>query len=439
MLGGNQSGKTTVCTADDIIQAVDRSCLPPHLLPFKQFEPPFRWRIVAPDFDLIASVIIDKFKELVPKHQLKDGNWDSAYNKQRDTLFFKNGSWCQFKTYKQEPWTHGGATLNRVRFDEEPPQEIFNENRIRIMAKHGDMLCAMTPVQGLTWMYHKFWVPFERGDAPDGFPSALIQTVGMEDNPHLSVDTRKYTLATFSKEEREARASGRFIHFHGRVYGEFDSSCVIPQDSIPANAPIFCGIDPGIRHLAAVVYCALLADDTLVMFHEIGLQGATAKEVAKEIYKYNASIGRVPSWYAIDPSARNKEHITGRSVQLEYSDYGINTFPGQNDVAAGINNVKVRIQKKKLFVMANCQKTIEEFRMYRWQTPQKSAQNDAKEAPIKKDDHLLDALRYVCMARPYFEVQRKVKTRADFDTDAAYAMWKEMNTSYKKKMPAWIY
>jgi hypothetical protein len=33
MLGGNQSGKTTVCTVDDLIQAVDEDALPDHLKP----------------------------------------------------------------------------------------------------------------------------------------------------------------------------------------------------------------------------------------------------------------------------------------------------------------------------------------------------------------------------------------------------------------------
>src|SRR5438309_1374599 len=44
-LGGNRSGKTTAGILDDLIQCVDRDCVPPHLLPYKRWEPPFYCRI----------------------------------------------------------------------------------------------------------------------------------------------------------------------------------------------------------------------------------------------------------------------------------------------------------------------------------------------------------------------------------------------------------
>ena len=58
MLGGNQSGKTTVCCVDDLIQAVDREALPPHLRLYKKHDPPFKWRVVGPDFDIVEMVVM---------------------------------------------------------------------------------------------------------------------------------------------------------------------------------------------------------------------------------------------------------------------------------------------------------------------------------------------------------------------------------------------
>jgi hypothetical protein len=40
------------------------------------------------------------------------------------------------------------------------------------------------------------------------------------------------------------------------------------------------------------------------------------------------------------------------------------------------------------------------MRKYRWQSP-KRGENDAPEKPVKRDDHLLDALRYALMSRPH--------------------------------------
>jgi phage terminase large subunit-like protein len=432
MLGGNQSGKTTVCCVDDLIQAVDLDALPSHLKPYKWHDPPFKWRVVGPDFDIVEMVVMEKLKELVPPYQLIGNSWDNGYDAKHRVLRFKNGSSCQFKTYQQEAWTHGGATLDRVRFDEEPPRDIFNENKIRVMARSGDLLVAMTPVQGLTWMYEEFWEPYQVGRLQNSF----VQTVDMDDNPAIDEQQQEETLRGYSREEREARKTGHFVHFHGRVYGEFTTQSVIPEDDVPVGLPIYVGIDPGIRHMAAVVFMYHTPDDTLVIFEELALKDMNVAEVATAIKETEIVYGIKPTWYVIDPSARNKQHVTGRNLQLEYADYGVLTFPGQNDVATGISRVKVRLEHKKLLVMANCTETIKEFRQYRWSKPARQTPNDPKETPIKKDDHLLDAIRYAVMARPY---RPEVKKEDQMVDPLTLAAWTEMKGKPQKDEPAWVY
>jgi phage terminase large subunit-like protein len=132
-------------------------------------------------------------------------------------LRFKNGSTCQFKTYQQEAWTHGGATLDRVRFDEEPPEISSMRIKFESWPDAVTLLVAMTPVQGLTWMYEDFYEPYQVGRLQNAF----VQLVDMDENPHISEEAREETLQGYSKEEREARRTGAFVHFHGRVYPEF--------------------------------------------------------------------------------------------------------------------------------------------------------------------------------------------------------------------------
>lgn len=222
-----------------------------------------------------------------------------------------------------------------------------------------------------------------------------------------------------SNEERDARKSGRFVHFAGMIYDEFSRNFhVIPeigQDEhgnrlLPRGAPIYVGIDPGMRHMAAVLWAYLTQDDTLVVFDELTLQGHTVKQVAQAMKLVNQKWGQhtetgaivpiAPDWYVIDPSARNIVHQTGRSDQMEFTDNGIVTILGQNSVTAGINRVKERLQAHRLLVCANCTVTSEQFRKYRWSTPTRTA-DDPKEKPVKADDHCLDALRYIVASRPY--------------------------------------
>lgn len=396
-LGGNRSGKTTIATIDDIIQACDEEALPAHLRKFKKWQPPFIWRVVAPDFDHVHNVIIPTFQEWCPKRQLLGDSFDTAYEKRYNIISFKNGSKMYVKTYEQDPFRHGGAKLHRVRFDEEPPRAIYSENTYRLIDWGGDCLIAMTPVLGLSWTYDTFWIPWTRGRLQDAF----IELVDMDDNPHLDAAGKAAALQGSSAEEREARKTGKFVHFHGLVYPGIDDNIVPQGDGVPPGATVYVGIDPGIRHMAAVVFVYHTADDVLVVFDELGLQGMSVKDVAEQIQLKCVEHEIRPAWYVIDPSARNKQHVTGRSLQQEYADQGIVTFAGQNDVRAGLNNVKVRLENQALLISQNCEITIEQFRKYRWVRPKKALEGDAREAPIKKDDHLLDALRYLCMARPY--------------------------------------
>lgn len=407
-LGGNRSGKTTAGICDDLIQAVDGDCLPEHLMAYKKWQPPFYCRVIVPDFtSTLEGVIFQKLREWSPRDQLIGGAFDKAYDKTRRRLHFKNGSWFDFLTFEQDLDKFGGAALHRVHYDEEPPSSIRRESRMRLIDYGGDELFTMTPLQGMSWMFDDIWEPWTKGTLDE----ATVVVVDMDDNPHLDEKTKQRALAGLSREEREARKSGRFVHFAGMIYDEFSRTRhVIPDigDKVPPGSQVFVGIDPGVRHMAAVLWVYLDDEDMMVVFDELALQGRTVGEVAQRIQKINLEYGvtveghrmpLVPYWYVIDPSARNIVHQTGRSDQMEFIDHGIVTILGQNSVTAGINRVKERFQTDKLVVCANCTVLLDQLKKYRWASRTRS-ESDPKEAPVKADDHLCDALRYVVASRP---------------------------------------
>ena len=408
-LGGNRSGKTTAGILDDIIQCCDRSVIPDHLIDYKRFEPPFHCRIICPGEDLLFGVVHQKFREWCPKGQLVGDRFDKAYEKSRGILHFKNGSFIDFLTYGQELDKFGGTAKHRIHYDEEPPRAIRQESKMRLMDYKGaDEIFTMTPFSGMDWMFDEIWEPWQKGTLEE----AIVVVVDMDENPYLDDDQKRRLIKGYSKEELEARKSGRFVHFAGMIYGEFDRNLhVIPElDEVPPGSRVYIGIDPGMRHQAAVIWTYLSPEDTMVVFDELALQGHTVKQVCEKIKARNTKWGQKaesgaiaplsPDWYVIDPSARNIMHQTGRSDQDEYRAAGIVTILAQNSVTAGINSVKERLQAHRLLVTANCTETLAQFRKYRWTTPIKS-ENEAKEAPVKKDDHLMDALRYVVASRPY--------------------------------------
>lgn len=408
-LGGNRSGKTTAGILDDIIQGIDADAVPEPLRGFKRWVPPFYCRIITPDFtSTMEGVIFQKLREWMPRSQLVGDSWSKAYDKQLRQLRLKNGSVYDFMTFEQDLDKFGGAAKHRIHYDEEPPRLIRQESLMRLIDFAGDELFTMTPLHGMSWMFDEFYDPWERGVLED----ATVVVVDMDDNPHLDDKTKKRVLAGLSEEERAARKSGRFVHFAGLVYSDFSRTRhVVPTASVPPRATVVAAIDPGIRHMAAVVWAYMTEDDDLVVFDEITPQGETIRDVCRAIKMIELKhghrdpvSGRVtplkPPVYVIDPAARNVSSHTGRSDQMEYMDNGVITILGQNAVTAGINRVKERLQTDRLHVQAHCSVLIEEFRRYRWTTPSRG-ESDPKEAVVKKDDHALDALRYLVMSRPH--------------------------------------
>lgn len=397
--GGNRSGKTTATMVDSIIQAIDVDAVPEHLESFKAWEPPFYCRVVTPDLtNTLEGVVLQKFREWCPKEQLRGNSFDRAWDKQLRMLRFKNGSWFQFFSNDQDLDKFGGAALHRVVYDEEPRADVRRECLMRLIDYGGEELFGMTPLAGMSWTFDEIYDPWERGDLEE----TRVVVVDMDDNPHLNEETKERVLRGLSAEERQARKSGRFVAFAGLIYPEFaQATHVIPSfEKLPPDVEVFCGIDPGYRHMCAVVFCFLDQDDRIVVFDEIALQGATVKQVCAEIQKRQVVWNIRPNWYVIDPAARNKNNQTGRSDQSEFADNGIVTIPGQNAVSPGINRVKERLQAGKLLVTANCPELRGEFRRYRWTRDSTRSEDEARDKPVKKDDHLLDALRYVVAQRP---------------------------------------
>jgi phage terminase large subunit-like protein len=394
-VGGNRSGKTTAGIADDLIQAVDAELLPPHLAPYKRWDPPFYCRIITPDFTAtMEGVIFQKLRELCPKEALVAGRWEKAYDKQRRRLHFQNGSWFDFLTYEQDLDKFGGAELHRIHYDEEPPGEkgrqIRQECRMRLMSTDGDEVFTLTPLLGLSWFYEEVWEQrFSEG--------ITVVQVDMDDNPWLTDQAKDRLLAGMTTEETQARKSGRFVHFSGLFYEEFGNEHIAPTPDRKhvKQQSIVVGIDPGLN-FTGVVWVAFDEDNSALVFTEFLGEQLVVKDIAEAIRAKNKEWGIDPDFYVIDPSARNRAMGTGEQVEAEYIRQGIPVSHGVADRAVGILEVKRRLQQKTLFVSEECDRLLWEFPRYR-KDPNSRNEFDA----VKQNDHELDALRYALMSRAW--------------------------------------
>jgi phage terminase large subunit len=107
----------------------------------------------------------------------------------------------------------------------------------------------------------------------------------------------------------------------------------------------------------------------------------TNSEYADDVAQFLEPYG-VKAVY-VDPSAA--------AFKLELRKRGLHIVDADNDVINGITFMTSEMQKGNLFVCEECSDLIREIESYVWD-PKASEKGD--DAPLKKDDHSIDAMRY---------------------------------------------
>lgn len=398
-IGGNRSGKTWSGGAEGTMYSTGKH-------PYKKLKktPPLRGRIVTTDFlHGLPEIIMPVLKMWIPKTELKGNSWERAYDKEPRKLHFKNGSTIQFTSHEQDLDKFAGDSLDWIWFDEEPPRHIFTECMLRLIDTDGVWWMTMTPIDGMTWTLDDLYES-KRTDI-------FKVEVDMDDNPFLLESAKQKVLAGLTPEEVKARKEGRYVSLGGMIYPEFDKTKhIIPAWTPPVGEDSawnlwIASMDHGTTNPTAWLWASINREGIIVVWDEYYQDGfeRVVADHARAVHAINVNHGRPPDYNVGDPSIKNRDPIVQSSIQIEYMTNGIPIALGNHDVRAGIIMVKSLLKANKLFVTENCVNLIWEFGRYRWAVwKDKRAiyEKNKKEEPQKKDDHALDALRYLVASRP---------------------------------------
>jgi phage terminase large subunit len=289
-----------------------------------------------------------------------------------------------------------GYAAGLVWLDEEHDEPVYNEclqriSRSRWDGRSGWILGTMTPLKGMTWVHRRFV------ETPD--EGTRWHALHGGDNPHIDQEKRERLLKGYGVHEREARDKGVFVVLEGRVFIEWDRSIhVVESTPIPDGWLRFAGWDFGTRNPTAIPLLAHdPSDDTIHVYRE---HYQADKALAWHADKFKAMTGGTRQEFICADSADK-----GARIQLAQT-YSISTVPspkGPNSIRDGINRIAARLTPdangRPHFVVHDCcAHLIKEIESYRWDPTQKKG--DLADAPLKKDDHAIDAVRY---AVTYFE------------------------------------
>jgi phage terminase large subunit-like protein len=396
---GNRFGKSTALAVCALREALDVEMLPSILRTTKRFSAPTAGWIVCPTeakiFD--AGGFQSVFEKWTPKAAFRGGSWGKAFNGARLTLSFVNGSSISFKTYQQDPSTLGGAGLHWVGFDEPPPRKHREECMMRLADYGGYEMFAMTPLEANTgYVRREIW---KKRESPD----ITVVKGSIHDNPGLDKKTVARILGGHSDIWRRAREFGDFVDMGGLIYPEFER-CIAGEPWDPEfirTLDVVVGVDPGIRN-AGLVWVGFDRNNVAYVFAASLLQDCTPKDYAAEIRRVNQRWGLRDVQYVADPAARSRGQTNAETVMSALAVEGVHANAGQNDVDAGIGQLRIRMAHKRFWVSPERTPGLlglrDEADDYAAEEPSEG-KDDSHLKPVKSNDHRLDALRYACMER----------------------------------------
>ena len=411
VFGGNRSGKTEC-------GAVEAIWLARGIHPYRKNKPNVSGWVVSLSSQVQRDVAQKKILSYLNPGWIEDivmseGRRDSPENGVIDLIIIRNvfggTSRIGFKSCDQGREKFQGASLDFVWFDEEPPKDVYDECKMRVLDRCGDIFGTMTPLKGMTFIYDEIYMN------KYGSKEVWYEFMEWADNPFLDKKEVKKLSESLSDDVLDARRYGRFSVASGLVYKEFDENIhVITPFSVPREWYCDISIDPGLNNPLSCHFYAVDYDGNVYVIaehfeagREISYHAEKIKAIADRLLWPRLDDGRLRS--LIDSAANQKTLSGTRSVSELFYDHGISVNPRVNkDLFSGIARVKEYLKEKRLYIFSSCVNLIREIKGYYWKD---------SDTPFKKDDHALDELRYFIMSRPENKAPKEEKSEIQLNKE----------------------
>ncbi len=361
VFGGNRAGKTVLNAilthakvTGEVPKAMEgmvpKSKLPTHW--------PVYGRVYGLSTAVIEEVLIQKFKEWMPKKYWHRDGWERTYNKQDKILrYYKNGDefigHVKFISGEQDVEKTQGVDLAFAHFDEEPSHEFYEEALTRFGTTTLDIAFFMTPTNGMSWTYDLL-VDNTNQDVECFKISSLT-------NKFIDLDSLELIMNQLdSYEAKKMRLLGEHVSLSGLIYSG-DSAY---QKSIHLVKPfqmdwnehiVFRGADIHLAKETAVVEVAVVPDGrkfVVGVYHKKGTTDDVKTDLAKRAAERKYRLG----WTRYDKSLDYEIKILGDVNIIGLLRKPPNPIPAlfpsekyKGSIEAGVDSIKQDLKDRKLF------------------------------------------------------------------------------------------
>jgi phage terminase large subunit-like protein len=282
------------------------------------------------------------------------------------------------KTYEQGRATWQGTVIDWIWVDEECPEDVYGEALIRLMNSGGIIFTTFTPLKGVTPLVLSFLDNDQNSEAK--FPR-WVELCTWDDVPHISEETKLQMLSSTPPQLRDARSRGIPTVGTGMVYPVDPQSIIVDDFPIPKHYKKCYGMDVGWNATAALWGAWDVENDIRYIYSE-HKQGMAEPIVHAAAIKARGIIKG-----QIDPASRGRSQEDGKKLYDNYKKkQGLWIVPANNAVETGIFEIYERMTSGKLKIFKSCVQTIRENSLYH---------RDDNGMIVKKNDHLMDCLRYM--------------------------------------------
>ena len=304
-------------------------------------------------------------------------------------VHFPGGGWIAFRSADSKSSLRGPG-VDLMILDEAayiPVERWRGELRPTLSDKQGGAVFISTPA-GRNWFYEMY----QRGQDGDfaGWASWQLPT---SSNPYIPDGEVAEAARELPEWYYRQEYLAEFMTFAGKVYKSFsaESDAVFTLESLATYREYWGGIDFGYRNPTAVVVGGLDRDDRLDIVDGLYQREMTTPELADVLLRLQDEY-EVSRWFAdpADPGGIQELRSAGLPV------VGAPRVKGEVDrsyIKSGIVKVETRLVTGRLRVADHLAAHIRELEMYRY--PDGRSGGEEKETPLKVDDHVADALRYM--------------------------------------------
>ncbi len=276
--------------------------------------------------------------------------------------------------------------MDVVWLDELPDEpKIYTESQIRLMTKKGLSIVTATPDKGMSQTVLAFWKDgkVKWGPSDDGFKYCVNMT--WEAAPHLDILEQERLIAQMLPHEIQAKTLGIPYLGSGQIYPILEVDYTCKPFEIPKHWLKAAGQDVGWQYTSCV-FMAIDPQSRLCYIYSVYYRSQAEPSVHAQGIKARGS------WIpiAIDPAARGRSQVDGQQLIQMYQDLGLDVFPANNEVEAGLLTTLDMLSSGRLKIFEGvCEPLLAEMRLYR---------RDEGGKIIKRNDHACDAMRYCVMS-----------------------------------------